>query len=171
MAGRVVEAVPLVNRLVQEHPDFAETWLLLGRTQYLQNQPVAAEGSFRRFLEMDAQSVNGHFQLGMSLLAQKRYPEAVARFRQATSLKRDFGPAFFNLGFALAKSGQQREAVAAFEEAIRQSPEIIDSYILLADLHLQLGEKEQAVELAKLAEQVNARDPRLPALRRKIEEK
>ena len=108
MAGRATDALPLVNRLVQEHPDFAETWLLLGRTQYLQKQPAAAEKSFRRFLELDTNSVNGHFQLGMSLLAQKRYPEAAATFQHATELKRDFGPAFFNLGFALAKSGRQK---------------------------------------------------------------
>lgn len=94
MAGRPADAMPLVNRLVREHSDFAETWLLLGRAQYLQNQPVAAEQSLRRFLQLDPASVNGHFQLGMSLLAQKRYEEAAATFRHATTLKRDFGPAF-----------------------------------------------------------------------------
>jgi tetratricopeptide (TPR) repeat protein len=171
MAGRPADALPLVNRLAQEHSDFAETWLLLGRTQYLQNQPAAAEQSLRRFLQLDPGSVNGHFQLGMSLLAQKRYPEAAATFRHATSLKGDFGPAFFNLGFALAKSGQQREAVASFQEAIRQNPEMIDAYILLADLHLQLGQEVEAIELAKLAERLNPADPRLPTLRQKIQRK
>jgi tetratricopeptide (TPR) repeat protein len=169
MAGRPSEAAPLVNQLVQEHPDFAETWLLLGRMQYLQNQAVPAEESLRRFLQMDPTSVNGHFQLGMSLLAQKRYPEAVAAFRQATALKRDFGPAFFNLGFALAKSGNQREAIPSFREAIRHNPEMIDAYILLADLHVQLGEKAEALELAQLAERLEPADRRLPALRQKIE--
>jgi len=53
-------------------------------------------------------------------------------------------PAFFNLGFALAKSGKTREAVAPFREAIRQNPEMIDAYILLADLHVQLGEDGEA---------------------------
>ena len=171
MAGRAADARPLVDRLVREHPDFAETWLLLGRAQYLQNQPAAAEQSFRRFLQMDSQSVNGHFQLGMSLLAQKRYPEAVATFQYATGLKRDFGPAFFNLGFALARSGKPREAIPAFQEAIRYNPEIIDAYILLADLHLQLGERAEAIDLAKLAEQLDPGDRRLPTLRRKIEQK
>lgn len=168
MAGRTAEAAPLVNRLAREHPDFAESWLLLGRTQYLDHQAAAAEKSMRRFLQMDPASVNGHFQLGMSLLAQKRYPEAAATFHHATSLKRDFGPAFFNLGFALAKSGKPREAIDSFQEAIRQNPEMIDAYILLADLYLQSDYRQKAVELAKLAEQLDPADPRLPALRRKI---
>jgi tetratricopeptide (TPR) repeat protein len=169
MAGRPAEAMPLIQRLVREHPDFPETWLLLGRAQVLQKQPSAAEQSLRRFLQMDPQSVNGHFQLGMCLLAQQRYDEAAATFQHATTLKRDFGPAFFNLGFALAKAGKKREAVGPFQEAIRQNPETIDSYILLADLHLQLGEKSQAIELAKLAERLNPADRRLPTLRQKIQ--
>jgi tetratricopeptide (TPR) repeat protein len=171
MAGRPADALPLVNRLAREHSDFPETWLLLGRTQYLQNQPAAAEESLRRFLQLDPESINGRFQLGMSLLAQRRYPEAVAVFQQATSLKRDFGPAFFNLGFALAKCGKPREAIAPFQEAIRQNPEMIDAYILLADLHLQVGEKTEAVALAKLAERLDPTDRRLPALHQKIQEK
>jgi tetratricopeptide (TPR) repeat protein len=169
LARRPAEAFPLVNQLVRDHSQFAEAWLLLGRTQYLQNQPAAAEQSLRRFLQMDRESVNGHFQLGMSLLAQKRYAEAVDTFQHATTLKRDFGPAFFNLGFALAKCGKPLEAIPAFEEAIRQNPETLDAYILLADLHVQAGEKAKAAELAALAERLNSSDPRLSVLRRKLE--
>ena len=129
---------------------------------------MAAEKALRRFLQLDPDSVNGHFQLGMSLMAQKRYPEAAKTFHHATTLKRDFGPAFFNLGFALAKSGKPHEAIAPFQEAIRQNPEMIDAYILLADLHVQLGEKSQAFQLAELAERLDPADRRLPILRRKI---
>jgi tetratricopeptide (TPR) repeat protein len=169
MARRAREAQPLINRLVQEHSDFPETWLLLGRAQFLQNQPGPAEKSLRKYLAIEPRSVNGQFQLGMTLLAQKRYPEAVAAFRQATLLKADFGPAFLNLGFALAKSGNPREAVAPFHEAIRHNPEIIDAYFLAADLHLQLGETADADALAKLAERIDPENPRLPVLRERLE--
>ena len=168
MAGRGAEAMPLVKQLVREHPDYPQTWLLLGRAQNLLNQPVPAEQALRRFLQMDSNSVNGHFQLGTSLLGQKRYDEAAATFQHCITLKRDFGPAFFNVGFALAKSGKPREAVPAFQEAIRQNPEIIDAYILLADLHVQLGERAEATKVAALAERLNPNDPRLPVLRQKI---
>jgi tetratricopeptide (TPR) repeat protein len=170
MAGRAADALPLVHQLAREHPQFAETWLLLGRAQFLQKQPVAAERSLRRFLTTDPGSVNGHFQLGMCLLAQKRYTEAVATFQHTTTLKRDFGPAFFNLGFALAKSGKQREAIPAFKEAIRHNPEMIEAYVLLADLHLQFGEKAEAAALAQLADRLDPADQRLALLRQKIQQ-
>jgi tetratricopeptide (TPR) repeat protein len=168
MARRLSEAAPLITRLVNDHPQFSETWLLRGRLEFLQKNSLAAEQSLRRHLELDPQSVNGIFQLGMSLMDQQRYPEAAAAFARATQLKADFGPAFFNLGFAMAKSGQKREAVGPFREAIRHSPEHIDSYILLADLFLQLGQPSEALALTQQAEAVNPTDPRLPVLRQKI---
>lgn len=167
-AGRVDEAAPLVQQLAREHPQFAESWLLLGRWQLLGRNAVAAETSTRRHLELDPQSVNGVFQLGSALLAQNRFEEAAVAFRQATQLKADFGPAFYNLGFALARSGKTREAVAPFREAIRHNPERVDSYVLLADLHVQLGEMTEAAALAQQAEAVAPNDRRLPALWQKI---
>jgi protein O-mannosyl-transferase len=168
LAGKPDLAAPLVHRLVQEQPQFAETWLLLGRQQYLQKQPAAAEQALLRHLEMDPKSVNGHFQLGMSLLAQGRWAEAAAAFEKATLFKTDFGPAFFNLGFALAKAGRKAEAAVPFREAIRHNPEHLDSYILLADLCLQLGRTAEAVDLERRARDLKPEDPRLPVLRDRI---
>lgn len=167
-AGRVEEAAPLVQQLAREHPQFAESWLLLGRWQLLGRNAVAAEASTRRHLEFEPQSVNGVFQLGSALLAQNRFEEAAAVFRQATQLRSDFGPAFYNLGFALAKSGRTRDAIAPFREAIRHAPERVDSYVLLADLHVQLGELSHAEAVARQAEALAPDDRRLPALWRKI---
>jgi tetratricopeptide (TPR) repeat protein len=168
MAGQLQDATPLVDQLIPAHPQFAESWLLLGRLQVLNRQPVAAEQSLRRHLQLDAESINGHFQLGMALLAQERFTDAAETFRKATRLKADFGPAWFHLGMALARGGRQQEAIAPFREAIRHNPERVDSYILLADLLLQLGRKTEAMELARQAELVSPNDRRLPTLREKL---
>jgi tetratricopeptide (TPR) repeat protein len=168
LGGRPEAARPLIEQLAREHPNFAETWLLLGRAQYLQRRPREAETTLRRHLQMDPTSVNGHFQLGMALLAQQEFLEATKSFQKAIDLKPDFGPAYFNLAFALARMGQNREAVEPFRQAIRHSPEKIDSYILLADLHVQLGEPAEAARLAALAAQLDPNDRRLPDLRQKL---
>jgi len=168
LAGRPNEAEPFIHALTNNHPSFAEAWLLIGRMQLLQQNPVAAEASLRRFLAVNADSVNGNFQLGMSLMRQNRFEEAAAVFRATTALKKDFGPAFFNLGFALARSGKKEEAIQPFREAIRHNPERIDSYILLADLYLQLGRQGEAIDMAAQAERLNPLDPRVGALRKKI---
>ncbi len=168
LSGRLDAALPLIERLMREHPDFAESWLLSGRALYLRKQLPEAEATLRRHLAMDPNSVNGHFQLGMSLLAGQKLAEAAASFRQAIALKSDSGPAHFNLGFALARMGQTREAIEPFRQAIRHNPEKIDSYILLADLHVKLGELAEAARLTEVAAQLDPDDRRLPDLLQKV---
>jgi tetratricopeptide (TPR) repeat protein len=168
MAGKPAEADDFIQRLIKEHPTFPETWLLLGRQKFLLRQPLAAEQALRRHLEMDAKSINGHFQLGMALLAQDRYVDAADAFEKTTRLRANLGPAHFNLGFARVKAGRKLEAVEPFREAIRHNPEYIDSYILLADLLVQLGKRGEAAELAQRAQALNPDDRRLPTLRERL---
>ncbi len=168
LAGRFDDAAPTIELLTRRHPDFAEAWLLQGRLLLLRKQPAPAEAALRRHLALETNSVNGHFQLGMTLLAQQRFLEAAEVFKQTILLKPDLGPAHFNLAFALARSGRLREAVDPFEQAIRHNPEKIDSYLLLADLQVRLGRPEAAAPLADLAARLDSTDPRLGHLREKI---
>jgi tetratricopeptide (TPR) repeat protein len=165
---RLADATPLIQKLVRDHADFSEGWLLQGRLQLLQKDLVAAEQSIRHYLQMEPQSVNGLFQLGLVQLASDRVVEAAETFERATTLKPDFGPAFFNLGLALSRAGRKREAMQPFREAIRHNPERIDSYLLLADLCLQFGEHSEAAELARRAASLDPQDRRLPALNERI---
>jgi tetratricopeptide (TPR) repeat protein len=168
-SGQITEAVALIDRLLKTHPEFPETWLLLGRMQLLQKRPVEAEKSFRRHLALDPQSLNGTFQLGRALQEQQKFSEAAAGFAHATELKPDFGPAWFNLGACLAKLGRKAEAREPLRQAIRHNPEHIDSYIFLADLYAQAGEQDAALDLLNEATAVNANDPRIRSLKRRIE--
>jgi Tfp pilus assembly protein PilF len=59
--------------------------------------------------------------------------------------------------------------VQPFRDAIRHSPEYVDSYVLLADLYLQLGQKREAIALEQQARALKPDDPRLPVLRERID--
>jgi len=86
------EAARLVDRLVAEHANYPDTWLLVGRLSLLRKDPVAAEKALRRHLELSPNSAQGLFQLGLVLMAQNRFPEAAGVFQRATELKPDYGP-------------------------------------------------------------------------------
>lgn len=167
-SGQVTDAAPLIEQLAKEHPAFAESSLMMGRLRLLQRRPAEAETFLRRYLAQEPRSANGHFQLGMALMDQRNFTGAVETFSMATQLKPDLAPAYFNLGVALVRADRKREAVVPFQEAIRHSPERVDSYILLADLHLQLGERDEAITLARKAESLAPGDGRLPHLWNKI---
>jgi len=163
--GHLAEAAALVDRLVREHPNFPDTWLLLGRLQLLRKDVATAEKSLRHHLELEPESAQGLFQLGSALLSQDRFREAAEVFGKATQLKADFGPAHYNRGFALARAGQLREAASAFQESLRHNPERLETYLLLAGLRLRLREPEEALRLLGQAQALNPTDPRLKALR------
>jgi len=167
-AGHVKEAAGLIDRLLRDHATYPDTWLLAGRLQLLRKDYSAAEKALRHYLELSPQSAQGLFQLGLVMLAQNRFPEAADIFGRTTQLKPDFGPAYFNRGFALARAGQRREAMAAFRESLRHNPEHLESYLLLADLHLQVGEQAAARELLNQADAVDPKHPRLKALKDRV---
>jgi tetratricopeptide (TPR) repeat protein len=167
-SGRLKEAAPLVERLIKDHAGNSETWLVAGRFQLLQKDFSSATQSLQRHLELDAQSNQGWFQMGLAELGQDKFVEAARSFRKATELKPDSGPAFYNLGIALGRGGKFTEAGPAFREAIRHNPERIDSYLMLADIHLRLGETNAAVHSLQQAEPLNPAHPGLLQLRRRV---
>jgi tetratricopeptide (TPR) repeat protein len=162
--NRVDEAEPVVSQLTRTYPDAPEGWLLLGRLRFVRKDCPGAEQALRRHLQLASNSVNGHFQLGITLLCLEKYSESAAALQQAIELKPDFGEAHFNYGFALARSGRGREAIPALRGAIRYNPDFVDPYIILADLLIQTGEKPEARQLLKRALQLSPGDERARTL-------
>lgn len=167
-ARNVTEAAPIIDQLIREHPDFAGGWLLRGRLLLIQKQPGPAEEALKRHLQLDPKSTQGFFQLGTAYLNAGKFAEAEQAFRRAIELKDDFGPAWFNLAFALGRQSKWADAAPVFQQAIRFNPEHFESYLLLADVQLQLNNPAEAEKLVEAAARINAADPRLGPLRQKI---
>ncbi len=162
--NRFEEAEPIASQLTKNYPEAPEGWLLFGRLRFVRNDCAGAEQALRRHLQLASNSVNGHFQLGITLLCLEKYPESVVALQKAIELKPDFGEAHFNHGFALARSGRGGDAIAALRKAVRYNPDFVDSYIILADLLIQTGEKPEARQLLQRALQLNPADERVKAL-------
>jgi tetratricopeptide (TPR) repeat protein len=119
-------------------------------------------------LNISTNSAQGFFQLGLVQLGLNQFEAAAATFQAALRAKPDFGPAWFNYGYALARAGNVRGAIDPFREAIRHNPEHIDSYLLLADLHLQLNERDRASDLIRQARLIDPANPKVHALEKKM---
>ncbi|MHC1764865.1 MAG: tetratricopeptide repeat protein [Verrucomicrobiia bacterium] len=170
-AGHLTQAAALIDKVRLEHADYPETWLLVGRLQYLRKDLPGAEQALRRHVEMNPRSAQGFFQLGGVLLAGGQLTNAAAIFEKAIQLKPDFGPAHYNRGLALGRAGQTNAALAAFRESLRHNPERLETYLFLADLHLRAGERESAAALLDQAELINPTDARLRSLRQRLGER
>jgi tetratricopeptide (TPR) repeat protein len=165
---RHADAELVVARLVKDHGGSPQAWLLAGRLHLERKDCAGAEQALRRHLQLDSQSVNGHARLGMALLCQERYADAVPVLEKAVQIKPDLAEGHFNLGFARARAGQGTSALPALREAIRCSPSFMEPYVILADLLGQMGEANEALALLQRAQQINPNDPRLPVLRDRI---
>ncbi|MEO8258745.1 MAG: tetratricopeptide repeat protein [Acidobacteriota bacterium] len=63
-----------------------------------------------------------HNVIGVTLLRERRYPEAAAAFREALKRRADSVDANRNLGTALAESGQTAEAIGYLRRAVQLDP-------------------------------------------------
>lgn len=68
-----------------------------------------------------------YFESGLKAMAEYRYADAEAAFRQAIHLEPRNTGYWRHLGLTLSFQGQFPEAIAAFEEAIRRLPEYLKS--------------------------------------------
>ena len=161
---RQIEAAAKLDSVLRTNPEFAEAVLLKGRLEGLRGDAVAAETWILKHLELDKNSAQGWFQLGLVRLKQERTAEADAAFKRAIELKSDFGAAHFNRAVCLANLGRTNESVASLEQSIRHNPEHFDSYLYLADLHFRAGNLDAGFVRLHQARQLNPKDPRLRSL-------
>jgi tetratricopeptide (TPR) repeat protein len=77
---------------------------------------------YRRALEVDP-SAKRHGDLGLALLAEDAYPEAIEKLERAVALNPNLGAARGNLGIALLESKRPAAAIAHLELALATEPD------------------------------------------------
>lgn len=93
-----------------------------------------------------AEAAAQQFALGNALAAQGRRAQAIACYRAALELRRDFPEASCNLGAALRDEGRPREALACYEDAIRLRPDMVEAHFNLGLALQALGDMPRALE-------------------------
>jgi len=75
--------------------------------------------------------------------------DRIAQFRKMANDDPDNELGHFSLGKALLEAGQAAEALPSFERTIALNPQFSKAYQLLAACHVQLGNKEQALQVLR----------------------
>jgi tetratricopeptide (TPR) repeat protein len=114
-----------IDRLTQASaiaPESAEVHRLLGRANHVQGRTAAAAEAYRHAIDLDKRDVWSLNNLGLLLLEQQRFDEALPLLMQAVELRKDV-PAFHNnLGMALEHAGRFAAATSAYKEALMADP-------------------------------------------------
>jgi Tfp pilus assembly protein PilF len=132
---------------------------------------------FGKELEQNPNDYDANLNLGVILRQQQRYPEAMARFRRALSVRPASSPVRYQIGSLHFAQGEVDEARTALEAVVADEPRFVEAHVSLATVYYRLkrkedGDRERAIvdELNRetQAKQPGARDDLGPAYRGEI---
>lgn len=126
-----------------------------GNKQYNDSNYTEAEVNYRRALDKNNQSFEGHFNLGDALFRQEKYPEALEQYAKAEQLLNAndklrkeqldsrLAATYHNMGNALYAQQQYDKAVAAYQQSLRLNPKDNDTRYNLVKAMQQLQQQQQ----------------------------
>lgn len=120
--------------------------ILLGDIALAENNPVEAEKSFRRALELNPQAPRAHAGLAEILLGAGKYAEAISEAKAAIEAGDDRAGVYAMLGEAQTLGGKYEEALASFNEALKREPKNAIAIRRRADVHLARKDLKAAIE-------------------------
>jgi len=132
-AGRVGQAVQLLQDTVRAYPTSHEPWLRLANLWVKQERLDLAEQAARGAIAADAGSIQAWFALGCCQ-AVERPREGVAAFRRVLQLKPDHALAHYNLAQCLRQLGDTAGAREEYRATLLCRPDYDPAVMALKEL-------------------------------------
>jgi cytochrome c-type biogenesis protein CcmH/NrfG len=126
-----------------DYPDLG--WVFVGHVRRKQNKLEEAEKAVRTGLKHNPEYVEGHFELGLILVAQQRFADATASFRRVTELDASHGAAYRELANCALVEGNRAEAIRRLIEAVQYMPQDAEAHCELGQLLIQDGRRDEAL--------------------------
>jgi tetratricopeptide (TPR) repeat protein len=136
--GRLEDALPKAEGLVQQFPDVPFILNLQGAINLGLGRLVQAAASYRKVLAIKPDHAQAHNNLGIALDQLGKPDEAVASYRKALEIKPDLAEAHANLGNVLALRHEIDEAIASYSRAIELVPGDRDTHTNLGNALTEL---------------------------------
>jgi len=92
---------------------------------------------------------------GLQHYRRNDWDGAIARYRSALGIQKDFADAWYNLGFAYKAKGDTERARSAFESAVRVRPGMLKAQYMLAVVYRKLGKRDEGIELLRIVLKTN----------------
>jgi tetratricopeptide (TPR) repeat protein len=138
------DAVPLLRRIVDEQPTYAEGWLLLADAQAASGHGDAAAATLKEVLQNQPDSVRAHARLAEVYDRQRKFHDAAEAWAEAQKLNPRNPELMARRGFSLLNARELDAADAAARELRAASPEDVRGIYIQAQV-LQARERYQEV--------------------------
>jgi tetratricopeptide (TPR) repeat protein len=143
-AGHQRQAELLCLQVLQDEPDNAMAWHLLGQACQGQGKLTDAAASYEQLIRVQPQSADGHFLLGSVCTAQGKRDQALDHYRQALQIQPGHAEALNAVGVALAQQRRLDEAVSHLRAACLSRPDFAPAHYNLGVALAEQGKPEEA---------------------------
>lgn len=142
-AGRLEEALAIVDRAVRLKPEDTELWRQLGGVLAALNRPADALLAYRHILELDPSHWEAAHQSGNLLYQMDRFEEALAYFDLCCHWQKDNRSALFARARTLRALGRYEESLADYRRLHALAPDdpVVCNNVGDALLHLDRPEE------------------------------
>ncbi len=161
--GRFDESLREARRAQELDPLSLSGNTMMGIHMGLARRDAEAIPWFRRVLAVDPTFLRAHFGLGLALVHEKKYDEAITELRKAVELSEGGAAQMGALGYAYAVANRRAEALAIVEKLKDRSREHYVPPAMVATVFSGLGERDQA--MIWLEKAIEERDPWLTGLK------
>ena len=126
--GRKQRVATLVLALIVSSATFAQNdrrYIVQGNKLFREGQFDQAEVAYRKAIEKNPRNPQAHYNLGNSLMAQKKDSAAVQSFQKSTELETSKirkAMAFHNMGVVCQQHKMYGEAIEAYKNSLRLNP-------------------------------------------------
>jgi tetratricopeptide (TPR) repeat protein len=142
--GAFADAIPLIERLIERHPNFSDAHNNLGVALQGLKRSAEAVPHFERAIALAPDHPEAHHNLGRAQESLGRLAEARACYERAVALRPDYAVAHNALGALLAPNDPD-QALASFARAIAARPAYADALNNMGIALQALGRNEEAV--------------------------
>src|SRR5215207_2070066 len=157
-ADRLVSFDELARKAGDEQkPDaLSDWWYRNGLNSLWLGNYDSALGYFETAVNKNPQRADAWIQVGFCKVKQGKNQDAIRAFEQALKLRPNSYEALNKLGDAYYYAGNYYKALDAYQRAVGLRPELAEGHYNLGAVHLELGDRAEALAQAALLKPLDA---------------
>jgi len=138
------EALQEYQRVLSEHPDFAQLYDKIGLCYYRLNDYDNAIEYFKRMLEKEPQSQDSLINLSAIYFEQGNLDEGMKYFQQLDKKTLTDSTLFYNIGILFFNNNQIELAIEYLSKSLELDPKYVEAYYQMGLASLNKGDMEKA---------------------------
>jgi serine/threonine protein kinase len=125
-------------------------------TGLMDKNPQEAKSLLLKAVQLDPKSAKGYFQLGVTCMKLKEYPEAIEAYQKSGELDPNFPDTYFNLGYIYAMGKDFSKAEEMYNRTVNLKPSYLDEALFnLGMVQEWQGKRKESVENLERALSLN----------------